>query len=349
MEDEIFAIQHLLEGALLEGVEWNAEDEVLKLFFDCNLNSLDESKINDTKVEVHLLGVDRFAVYYFPIDISRKPSELNYYSTKTLGDIEALHQLPINILFTIDSPHEEFVMQNAYATDWLVGNSYPDEPEFIDDCLRIHIPLLNTMEIPVFTNLFISCQTIKPWLGGKPLSIDDWWQQAEAATCFPDEEEERPEDIFYRPPNKPAFEVISTNAPDELLQPLKDFHGGLIDQDWERMAWAYPNFNFSSIEHMEQIKEHYYGDGFGQWVYVRQIDSWWIEKNRAYVSLRGIAHRIPSEDCQVTNLETTLEYTLLQYEGRWIISNERQDWIYFDSDDEIEIKEDWKFGWNLDE
>src|SRR5262249_2351761 len=158
--------------------------------------------------------------------------------------------------------------------------------------------------------------------------FEAWWSgwrthwSAVASNGWADDAEPTLEDTFipagespapnltYRQPLEPAFDVAASDTPTELLEPIEDFHVGRHERDWSRMASSYPYLDRTNDERANQFRDQYLSQDFGQWVYVRRVDSWWCEGDRACVVVRGIEHTMPDDEEPARNEETVVTYGL---------------------------------------
>ena len=153
------------------------------------------------------------------------------------------------------------------------------------------------------TYLLIAATGVAAGDASGPLAITDWkrqfdawwkeWSRSEggdadepAARVPAAEEPERPD---YRPPGDPIVELMSSDAPGELLEPAA--------------AW------FES--------QHREGPGCLGWPYARAIDSWWIDGARAEIVVRGIEHTAPVEGYRAENREALWTLSLRRRIGGW--------------------------------
>ena len=217
----------------------------------------------------------------------------------------------------------------------------------------------------------VACNSVQPYSAGVFLDIDTWkaefdawwtgWQEELDASDREDDEESEvvPEDTFipaakpappdlsYRQPDRPPFQIGSSDVPAELLRPIIDFLVGMHERDWPRMASASPNFDRSPAEQASQLVTQYLGDDYGRWIYIRQIDSWWCEENRACVVVRGIEHLAPDEEEPATNQETVVTYDLRRHRNSWVIVTWSQGWPRYGSAPKLSGTPAWMKGWEL--
>ena len=135
-----------------------------------------------------------------------------------------------------------------------------------------------------------------PFTNGAPLDIETWESQFEAwwagwqahwsarRDIKPGEEQAALEDTFipagqpelpdlsYRPPAAAPFLLSVPTTPAELLKPIEDYHTGLHERDWARVAAAYPCFDQKPGERAARLQEQLLGHDYGRWVYVRHVD-----------------------------------------------------------------------------
>lgn len=224
-------------------------------------------------------------------------------------------------------------------------------------------------EDAIATAIFFACDELKVSANSVPLAMEEWKHQFEAwwdgwkehwenkdkdvsdhtsqreETYIPAGESDEP-DLNYRPPAKPAFSLAGSDAPLELLDPIHNFHSGVLKRDWRQMARAYPNFDISEEDRAVQLGEWYLSHDFGRWVYVRQVDSWWKERSRACVVVRGVEHT-KIEDEPTENSETVLTYGLLKRANDWVISTWSQGWPQFGSAPTSNDLAPWRLEWDL--
>ena len=155
--------------------------------------------------------------------------------------------------------------------------------------------------------------------------------------------------MFYRPPSAAPFLLPPTTVPAELLKPIEDYHTGHHEQDWLKVAAAYPNFDKGSGERAARLRDQFLGHNYGRWVYVRYIDGWWCEGSRACVIVRGIEHVKSDDDSPDRNEETVITYGLRKHHQTWVIATWSQGWPRFGSADKLQGEQSWRNGWNLAE
>ena len=62
------------------------------------------------------------------------------------------------------------------------------------------------------------------------------------------------EDSRYNPPDKPVLQVGNTECPEALLSPIRNYHEGILRQDWEKVRQAWPNFDLDAAAHPKANK-----------------------------------------------------------------------------------------------
>ncbi|MCG8648968.1 MAG: hypothetical protein MI861_04000 [Pirellulales bacterium] len=366
-------IPSLLHDAKLILLDWEQELRSLRLYFTCLMRNVDGSSIPEPVVELQLSGVERIAAYYSPASVEVRPSEFHNPSPFSAADLIAWNREPCEAYLSINSAQADFKMATSCQLTWPFGS--PSDANKSEVSLGVHLALEEHSygRDVVATGLYFGCDALRPMMSSVPLSVDDWRQQFDAwwkswhdhwdlqdsdeprgerqpvlEDTFIPAGTDRPPDLSYRPPSEPAFRLETADAPAELLLPINDFHSGLLEHDWERMARAYPNFDKGNADRAQELSHLYLSHEFGRWVYVRQVDSWWAEDVRACVVVRGIEHAMPNEEDPAMNHETVITYGLLKSEDRWIISTWSQGWPQYGSAPKSRGRSSWRDGWNLE-
>ena len=156
-------------------------------------------------------------------------------------------------------------------------------------------------------------------------------------------------DLSYRPPTTAPFLVLTTTAPAGLLKPVEDYHTGVHERDWPKVAAAYPYFDFRPGRACGPSAGPVPRPDHGRWVYVRCIDGWWCEGDRACVVVRGIEHVKGDGESPDRNEETVITYGLRRFRQAWVIATWSQGWPRFGSADKLPEAQSWRDGWNLAE
>lgn len=361
-------IPSLLHDARLTDWHWDSQLRRMQWFFSCLRRDEDGLPIEDSTVELRLEGVEQVLAYYSPAACTVKPSEFDVRQRLSAGDLAGWAVQPTEATVAINSRQADFDLATSCTQDVLVDGVEPS-------ALRVHLSFVphSYAADSVVVTLLVVCDSLQPFAAGVPLDVETWTAQFEAwwagwrqhwagATEVQNEEREPsledtfipagqspPPDLSYRPPAAPPFHLEPTDAPVELLKPIKDFHAGLHDKDWQRMASAYPYFDRSDAERAEQLQDQYLSHEFGRWLYVRCVDSWWCEGVRACVVVRGVEHTMPDEDAPAKNEETVVAYGLRKAGDRWVITTWSQGWPRFGSATKIQKRQSWKDLWGLAE
>lgn len=370
MTDELHEIPRLLENASLTDLTWDPQLKTLRLCFSCLRRNPDGSPIEDPTVELGLGGVEEIVAYYSPVIVGVKPSEYRLDFRLTAADLELWPGSPGEADLAINSPHAEFTMATSYIKESLfTTGSQVEEGHRV----RVQLDLWPQRCFPVTAEIGIAvaCNSVQSYSAGVSLDIDAWkaefdawwtgWQEHWAASDREDDEksavvpedtfvpaaEPAPPDLAYRKPDQPPFQIGPSDVPAELLKPIIDFLVGMHERDWPRMASASPHFDRSPAEQASELATQYLGHDYGRWIYVRQIDSWWCEENRACVVARGIEHLAPEEEEPATNQETVVAYDLRRGHNSWIIATRSQGWPRYGSAPKLSGTPAWMKGWDL--
>ena len=145
------------------------------------------------------------------------------------------------------------------------------------------------------------------------------------------------------------FLVMTTTATAGLLKPIGDYHTGVHERDWPKVAAVYPHFDQGPDERAARLRDQFLGHDYGRWVYVRRIDRWWCEGDRACVVVRGIEHVKGDDESPDRNEETVITYGLRRFRQTWVIATWSQGWPRFGSADKLPEAQSWRDGWNLAE
>ena len=158
--------------------------------------------------------------------------------------------------------------------------------------------------------------------------------------------EDSPADLAYRPPGEPAVELMDSDVPVELMQPIRAWFEATHTCDWKRKVAAQRNLDLSEEDQVRREKDDYV-HFFGRWGYARQIDEWWIERAVGEVSVRGVEHSMPDEEDPATNIESVWTFGLRLREGGWVIRTYSQGWPPFGSASIKELSEKpWFSNWS---
>lgn len=331
-------IPDLLHDATLRSIEFDAALRIARVTYSCLRRNPDGSELLDRNVELRISSVERIAAYYDAANFKQRFSE---FSDLQYFNIDALQQAPIEDFdceIAVNSLDELFNLRTSGHVDWLVGE--PIEIEFPTDvfCLFVTLKTGNYRLGAVRSSIMFQGTSIETWSSGKPLSLQEWGSQFAAwwkgwenhwesdRLDEPKEEdvfipagEESPQDLKFRPPDKPAFAVNPEDVNAALLEPIRDYHEGILTRDWSRVAKAWPNLDKDDTEQAREFESSFLGDEFGRWVYLRQLESFWQEGPRACVTLRGVEYWAPFDNEPAETVETVVSYCLRCLDGRWVI------------------------------
>jgi hypothetical protein len=364
-------IPPLLHDARLSGCRWDNHLKTLHLCFQCLRRNVDGTPIADNTVDLKLAGVERLVAYYSPANVLVKPSAFKLGSRITLADLEDWHG-SVDANLAINSPQSEFEAATSCVRETLFGESGDD---VLGECeLQVHVsfePHQYGLDAAT-TSLCISCDTLEPLTNGIPLDIETWQDQYAAwwkgwrdhwskkgndevegsepafeDTVIPARKSDPP-DLSYRPPLEAPFSLPPTSVPAELLKPIEDYHTGVHERDWLKVALAYQFFDYEPVERAARLRDQFLGYNFGRWVYVRHIDGWWCEGNRACVIVRGIEHTKGNAKSPARNEETVVTYTLRKFRQTWVIATWSQGWPKYGSAKKLQEAQTWRDGWNLE-
>lgn len=370
MARTLHEIPSLLHEARLSDCRWDHRLKALHLSFHCLRRNTDGTPIEDTTVELRLDGVESIVGYYSPANVTVKPSEFVVNARITIADLEEWPHRATEAHIAVNSLQLDFDLATSCVQETILGEQgqHPRESE-----LRIHISFepTNYRDQAASSSLFIACDSMEPFTNGVPLDIELWHSQFEAwwkgwrdhwsekVHDHPHEAEPAPEDTFipagmpdppdlsYRPPSAAPFQLVATTAPKELLKPIEDYHNGLHDQDWLTLASAYPHFDQDLEERAARLKDQFLLYDHGRWVYVRRIDDWWCEGNRACVVVRGIEHVKGDYESPARNEETVISYGLRKCRDTWVIWSWSQGWPRFGSAELLHEFQSWRDRWEL--
>jgi hypothetical protein len=258
-------LPQLLHDARLRECCWDVHLRRLSLDFICLRRNLDGSPIADPSVELRLVGVESIVAHYSPANLEVRPSDFVAKGRLCIVDLESWSRPPTEIHLSLNSEHSEFELATACVKEHLFGQSLNGgrRSEF-----RVHLSFdqHDHGRDATASSLAICCDSIESFTNGAPLDLDLWqsqfkawwqgWQQhwsvSESETdptsesaledAFIPAGDSSP-DLSYQPPQESAFELAETDAPAELIKPIEDFHVGLHERDWLRVASAYPHFD----------------------------------------------------------------------------------------------------------
>ncbi len=371
MPGKIQDIPPLLHDARLSDCQWDQHLRALQLSFRCLRRNVDGTSMEDSTVDLRLCGVERVVAFYSPASVTVKPSEFKPGSRIVLADLVDWPHRAVEAHLATNSPQAEFEEATACLREALVGDlgDRPGEPP-----LRVHVSFEPHNYGPqgTVTGLSIDCDSLDPFTNGVLLDIETWERQFEAWWAGwrnhwsekqgdGGEQEPAQEDTFipagqpdppefsYRPPAASPFLLSPTTVPAELLKPIEDYHTGHHEQNWLKVAAAYPFFDQGSDERAARLRDQFLSHNYGRWVYVRYIDGWWCEGDRACVVVRGIEHVKGDEESPTGNEETVITYGLRKFRQTWVIATWSQGWPRFGSAYKLQEAQSWRSDWNLTE
>jgi hypothetical protein len=365
-------IPPLLHDAMLNAFQWDRHLKTLNLSFECLRRNVDGTPIEDRAVDLRLGGVERVVAHYSPSAVAVKPSEFEPGSRITLADLEDWRRARVAAYLAINSPQAEFDVATACVRETLLSDcdERPGESQ-----LRVHVGFQAHGYGPqgTITGLLIDCDSLEPFANGIRLDVETWSRQFEVwwaawrrhwakkhddgsgeqvsaleNTIIPAGLSESP-DLSYRPPQAAPFLVPRANAPADLIQPIEKYHTGFHARDWLKVAAAYPYLDHSPDERADSLQRQFLGWNHGRWVYVRRVDRWWCEGDRACVVVRGIEHAMGDEKSRARNEETVVTYGLRRFRQSWVIATWSQGWPRFGSAERLAERQPWRDGWNLAE
>jgi len=370
MPGTIQDIPPLLHDARLSDCWWDRHLNTLHLYFQCLRRNVVGTPLEDSTVELKLGGVEQVTAYYSPASVNVKPSEFEPCSRIAVADLEDWPQKPVEAHLAINSLHAEFELATACVREALVGDLM-DRARESPLRVRVSFEPHNYGSQGTSMGLVIDCDSLEPFSNRVPLNIETWERQFEAwwagwrehwsakgggdpgnpttalEDAFIPAGQSDPPDLTYRPPRAAPFLLPSTTVPAELLRPIEDYHNGHHEQNWLKLAAAYPHFDQRPEERAARLRDQFLSHDYGRWIYVRHIDRWWCDGDRACVVVRGIEHVKGDNDSTATNDETVITYGLRKFRQNWVIATWSQGWPRFGSAAELHEHQIWKDGWNL--
>lgn len=368
---EFSDMRALLNEAKLLSLDWQPELAQASLVFDCRRRNTDGSELSDRSVEIRLNAVERIAAFFNPANIEVRPSTFKLESPISKADLKNWTITPSEAQLSVNSKSDLFHMTTSWRIDWIKGDALSGQKGKYALCLRFdqHYYGKDACE----KSLFFDCNDIELMSSSIPLDLYEWGEQCDAwwrgwGSHWEDKEssdadnesptleedtiipagEDPPPDTTYIPPSQPAF-IVESDAPDELLKPIRDWHEGLLERDWQRVANAWPDYDQSATDRAERLQEIYMEHDFGRWAFVRQVDDWWQESNQACVIVRGIEHTMPDEEDPALNKETVISYALRKHDAGWAIWTFSQGWPQHGSAPTYDGEKPWLVGWKLTE
>lgn len=338
-------ITPLLHNARL--TELSHKDGTVSLTLECLRRNPDGSELDDESLELRLFKVENVIAYYDPFRFHIRPSTLQPDETISPTELEqcSFNKQPVTV--SIDSEEARFDMLSSSRSIVLVGD-LPDESLSRDHYLCLTFLPVETVEESCTTSFYFSFKELQMLAAGSTLNYELWSEQFVAWKEYWDRQwagetettnreqqsgvhhvksnEESPKIPDYDPPAQPPFRLNDQNAPDWLIEPIKNFHTGILHRDWNLVSSSLPAFDRESDKHISEIERRILGNDYGCWIFIRQIDEWWEEDRRAYVVARGIEHCMPDEFGPATNMETVIYYLLKKHGDNWLIHDYSQGW-----------------------
>jgi len=338
------ALSELLHDASLITGLWDADTRTLSFRLDCLRRAVDGSELADRSVELRVTDVVAIAVSYDTSNPELRPSELEVPDGLRI-DVNRLDSIPESPVdwVSLDSQLDAETVTLAARTDWQHGSAASARTGQTRLCIQLSG---GTPSIPI--SIWAAGGALAIDSSDGPLTVGDWaeqnrawwrsWEERWDAGGSGESAAPREEDAFipvrsdpppamkYAPPAEPGFEIDVTDAPEELLAPLRDWFEGLIGRDLERRARAERNPDVSLEEQVKSLSRSSLPELLGRWGYARAIEDWWTEGRRAYVRVRGIEHSMPIEELAAENEETVWDFALREREGRWVIAAYTQGW-----------------------
>ncbi len=342
-------IPDLLHDAQFLTARWKPKLAQVSLLFDCLRRNTDGSQIADRTVEIRLNRVHRIAAYYDPANIEVRPSRFRLDRPFSSASLQDWSYPPSEACLSINSQESLFAMTTSWRIDWLEGTYAKQAGDPRTFSIHLYLDQYDHGEYACERCLYFECEAVDAFSSGVALDLDEWGGQFDAWWDFweahvgeiraprgeggPAAEdrfipagEDPPPDLSYEPPDQPAFLVLQTDAPPELLGPIQGMIEGIMRRDWARLAQAWPDYDKSAEDRARELEELYLGPEFGRWTYVRQVDAWWEEGSQACVTVRGIEHTAPDHEDPAANQETVISFALRKSDHGWRILTFAQGW-----------------------
>ncbi|HBN77258.1 MAG TPA: hypothetical protein DD473_15880 [Planctomycetaceae bacterium] len=313
--------------------------------------------------------VERIAAYYDAASFEKSFSELSAPELLSLDDLRQMNFENIECEVAVNSLDELFNLRSSAHVDWLRGD--PFDSELPSSGLWFFVTLDSGHFRPeaVRSSLMFQGTNIEAWSAGLPLSFPEWglqfdawwknWEQhwessgSDESSEEPTEEDtfipvgqDPPSDLQIGPPDKPAFAINAEGIDVALLEPIRDYHEGILARNWNRVATAWPNLDMDLISRAQECQTRFLGDEFGRWIYLRQLDDHWQEGPRACVIMRGVEYTAPFEDDAAEAVETVVSYCLRRLDDRWVIRTFSQGWPPYGSAPESPTPKPWLQEWS---
>jgi hypothetical protein len=344
---DVFDIPELLHDATLVDVAWDRATREVRMTFRCLRRAADGSSLEDRHVELVFTGTAAIAAYEYPAHLNQRPSELPPQKLWAGEDLARWLVKPREADLWLSSRARRAVMHAAPRIEWLYGSD-------VEAPLSADVVLSPFNYSPGFVTrmLHVEFEEVIARSEGQPLALATWAGQYEAwwrgwseywalksgdSSKAAVEEEtaipaapSRPVAVEYQPPGWTAIDAELGDMPAELFAPIRDLVQGRLQRDWVRVARAERDLDRPIEEQAKELESSFFSDG-ARWLYVRRIESWWIEGALGCVVVRGIEHAAPDPEEPREDLETVVTYSLIRTGDGWIIHSFSQGWPKYDS------------------
>jgi hypothetical protein len=308
-----------LHDARLTQFAWRPPAADISLLFHCLRRNTDGTAIADPTVRVRVSGVTALAVAY---DATCRPSEFTPSRLLTTTDLRGW-PCGSDVLVWVNSPGRDERLLDALRVDWFAGAA--GELPACAQCLGISFGYTFSS-----LSILIGGAELEAFAGDDPLPLDlwadqysAWWtgwrrhwdakKQNPGAAPAPVAEDlaipvgvDPPLPADYPWPDEPVVEWEETDAPADLLAALRR---------WFEDEFGRPPGSF----------------GLDPRLYVRQIDSWWLEGNRAGATVRGIQHSPPAGEYPARNIEFVQKSLLRRTPTGWTVEPLECGWPPYES------------------
>jgi hypothetical protein len=344
--DQLAKLSQLLQDAHLADGSFAEDAATMKLVLHCLRREGDGADLSEQPLRLELTGVSAMAVVHDPLWPHDRPSALEVPSESDVVGLDPWPFVDDVVSATKNSATDAETVELGAWVRWFLG----------DQKVGLACPIRLCLEFPPAGEpeqrrlVWIACESVGVFEGEKAFDFDRWLGQSEAWWRYWDarwkeKDEQREEaprrgkgdsmipvppteapDLSYRPPDWPAFELSSTDAPQELLDPLRDWFESVLERDWARRAASEPELDRTRDEQVVSTKRRFENQEFGRFGYARSIDEWWVEGDRAFVRVHGTEHRMPVGDLPAEDLSSVWEFALRRRGGRWCVAGYSQGW-----------------------
>jgi len=368
-------IPDLLNEAYLAYLAWNVDDRVLDLYWDnCLVRNADGTEIKDRVTLLRCRDVRGIAAGTEPSDCFARPSEIRppgevtaeFLAKEISGDVRWSWDDESWIVINIRRVEQEVF--HSLKSALLFGN----EKDIMESPVRVifNIPgELTEAGDEYDVSILAGCESLTACnRRGEPKSLEIWsaqcaawwtgWKKHWKDNVSGDQEgcESTVEDSmipamrneadpYYEPPQEPAFALSAHDMPEELLIPLRNWFEGKLEKDCLKIARAWP-----WGDDLEERARNISGwEPDTHWGYIRAVDEWWQEGDRASVTIRGIMHNAPFSGHPAENMETLWKFAIRRLLGDWTIKSFHYRCPPYDrsisiSDDRKPWLNDWRSG-----